>query len=245
MKSSRLINHLDPRSKMLFTLFIIIGVLLVDTPHFLYITIFLGLLIIIMLLSGYSIIFFTGKLLKIYPMILLITFLLPFKSGAGGTDIIFKLKYFTLYESGLIRFAAVNLKYIVIVLSTLILTTTTPYSRLIKGLESARLPAWFLAVLTFTFRLIYLLKDEMGKIYSAFQSRYISLPYYSKTKILAQMSGMYFVRVVGRSERTYSAMISRGFSGQCPSAVKLNWQIKDSLLTAAGFISAIIILMIQ
>jgi energy-coupling factor transporter transmembrane protein EcfT len=56
------------------------------------------------------------------------------------------------------------------------------------------------------------------------------------------MSAIYFVRVVERSERSYSAMISRGFSGQCPSSVRLEWQFKDSLLTTIGFIITIIIL---
>ncbi len=242
MKNKSLLTQLDPRSKMLFTFFIIISALLLDISNFLYIIIFIGFLLIMTLFSGYPFSFFMRKLLKIYPMIFMITFLLPFQSYAAQTDIMFTINRFHIYKSGLMRFTAINLKYIVIILSTLILTTTTPFSRLIKGLESVRLPGWFLAILTFMSRLIFLLEEEVGKMHSAFQSRYISLPYYLKAKILAQMSGIYFVRVVERSERSYSAMISRGFSGQCPSSVELNWQLKDSLLTVSGFIFIIIIL---
>jgi energy-coupling factor transporter transmembrane protein EcfT len=182
MKNKSLLNQLDPRSKMIFTVLIITSALLLDISNFYYIIFFIGLLLTLTFFSGYSFTFFIGKLLKIYPMIFLITFLLPFQSNAAQTDILLSINRVSIYESGLMRFSAINLKYIIIILSTLILRATTPFNILIKGLESVRLPGWFLAVLTFMFRLIYVLEEEVGKMHSAFQSRYISLPYFLNAK---------------------------------------------------------------
>ncbi len=239
------LTRLDPRSKMLFTVFIITGVLLVDRFHFIYLLSFIGFLLFLTIFSGKNFTYYIVYLLKIYPMIFLITFLLPFQSAAGQSDKLIVLKQFNIYKSGILNFTIINLKYIAIVLCTLLWTTTTPLDRIIKGFEILGIPDWFLSVMTFMMRMIYLLKDEIGKMHRAFQSRYISLPYFSKVKILAQMSGIYFVRVVGRSEQSYSSMISRGFTGRCPSSVKLNWQFQDSLLTFSGFLFTALILILQ
>ena len=39
---------------------------------------------------------------------------------------------------------------------------------------------------------------------------------------------VYFVRLADRSDRTYMAMISRGFTGQFPVTGQLTWQRPDT-----------------
>jgi energy-coupling factor transport system permease protein len=239
------LQRLDPRSKMIFTTLIILSTLLLESSQIVMHIFVLTLLFTMTFFSGHPMLYFIHKLSKIYIMIFLITFLLPFQSSISKQDILFEIGSVTMYKSGIKYFLMINFKYIIIILSTIILTGTTSLSQLIKGLESFNLPVWFLAILTFMFRLIYLLRDEISKMHTAFQSRYITLPYLLKIKIMAKMTSVYFVRIVGRSERTFDAMISRGFTGQCPTTLKLHWQYKDSLLTSAGLVFTIVILIIR
>jgi len=231
-----LLVRLDPRSKTLFTFLFILSVLMLKPDHIILCIFFVIILAVMVFFSGHSPLYFIRKILKIYPMILLITFLLPFNNDGINKDVFITFKNISVYKSGMIRFIDINLKYILIISSTLILTATTPLNQLVKGLESIKSPVWFLSVLTFMFRLMSLLTEEMKKMHMAFQSRHIFLSYFTRIKILAKMTGVYFIRIIDHSERTYMAMMSRGFSGQCPSIGKLNWQLNDTILVSAGFI---------
>ncbi len=238
-----ILTRLDPRSKILFTFLYIFSVLMLKPDHISLFLLFVIILAVMIFFSGFPALYFIHKILRIYPMIFLITFLLPFNSDGIKQDVLFTVENISIYKSGLIRFIDFNLKYILIILSTLILTGSTPFNQLVKGLEFIKLPNWFLSVLFFMFRLIYHLAEEMEKMHIAYQSRYISLPYYIKIKTLAKMVGVYFIRIIERSERTYFTMISRGFSGQFPSISKLNWQLNDTILVSIGFIFTITTIM--
>ena len=237
--------RLDPRSKIIFTILFIINVLMLQSGNFLQIVFAFTIIILMIFTSGHYFGFYLRKIVKIYPMILLTTFLLPFTNTVqlqGFDDsILITIGQVSVYKFGLIRFIDFNLKAILILTSTLVLTTTTPYELLLKSMESIKLPPWLLAILTFLFRLIFLLSSELERMHLAYTSRHIYLSYLKKIKIYSQMFAVYFIRILERSDRTYQVMISRGFSGKIPISSELNWQIRDSLLVGIGFIFTVLV----
>ena len=108
------------------------------------------------------------------------------------------------------------------------LTSTTDMSRLLKGIEKLRIPAITVSIVSFMYRYIFLLIDEVERMLMAFQSRYLKLHFFQRTKIFAQMLGMLFIRTYERGERIYLAMESRGFRGKVHIINELNWTNKDS-----------------
>lgn len=246
MNRNSLYAQLDPRSKIIFSIFYISNVLMLQLDDIQQSIIVFVTVIIMIIFSGYSIKYYVRKILKIYPMIFFTTFLLPFintnQIPSVDDTILIDVGLISVYKSGLVRFLNFNIKSILILSSTFVLTMTTPYNLLLKGMESIKVPEWLLSIVTYMFRLIYLLAAELEKIHMAFTSRHIALSYFARIKIFAKIIAVYFTRIIEHSERIYLAMISRGFSGQFPVHEELSWHLYDSLLVGGGIILTIMVI---
>jgi len=236
IKNDSFLVRLDPRSKIIFTALYVINVLIVSPPNLPGLFLILLILISMIFSSGNMVSFYVRKVLKLYPMIFFTTFLLPFSSIIINDRVLFNIGQISIYESGIFRFLDFNIKSILILTSTIILTSTTPYSLLLKCLENMKMPHWLISVLTILFRFIFLLSSEMERMQLAYKSRYIQMPYLKKIKNYGQMLAVYANRVIERNDRTFQAMISRGFSGEIHIMTVLTWKLNDSLIIITGLI---------
>lgn len=235
--------QLDPRSKILFTILLIFNVVILDLLNYLHLFFILLIIYLVILKSGYPVFFYGHKILKLYPMILLSTFLLPFSSFVNNDHILVSINQISIYESGLLRFVNFNIKAVLILSATMILTSTTNYRLLLKCFENMKMPYWLISILTILFRLIFLISAEMERMQLAYKSRFIKLSYFNKIKFYAQMIAVYCIRIIDRNDRTFQAMISRGFSGRIYIMSELTWNLKDSLVISAGFLFTLIIML--
>lgn len=232
------IHLADPRLKIIMMVTYIFVVVLIprQAKHF-----FLALSaipLLLALISGISVFHFLSKLLKIYPMIFFITFLLPFFKGTEPA--VFQWSIFKIYPAGLDKFVLINLKSVLSVFMSVILTTTTSFDMLLKGLEELRIPKIFILILSFMYRFIFLLIDEVERMLTAFQSRYIRLKLLTRLKFVAQQIGVLFIRTFERGERIYQAMEARGFSGNIYTLHSLCWKKSDNILLT-GYILLLIL----
>jgi cobalt/nickel transport system permease protein len=234
--------QLDPRSKMIFTVLFITNVIILDITDFIEIALIISILFTMILISGSRVNFYFLKILKLYPMIFLTTFLAPFSAFVINDQTLLNIGTISVYESGLIRFLNLNLKAIFILTSTLVLTTSTDYRSLIKCFENMKFPYWLLSILTILNRLIFLISLEMNRMQLAYKSRFIQLSFYYRIKYYAQLIAVYFVRIIDRNDRTFQAMISRGFSGRIYILSEQKWNMQDSFVVATGFCLTIIMM---
>jgi cobalt/nickel transport system permease protein len=160
-------------------------------------------------------------------MILLISVFIPFFSI--GSDLIFQWGIVKVYKSGLEKFLIINIKAFLAIAMSVIMTTTTDISRLLKGMEKLKIPAITISIVAFMYRYIFLLIDEVEKMILAFQSRYLKLTLLQRLKIFAQIIGILFIRTFERGERIYLAMESRGFRGEIHTLTELRWTFRDSI----------------
>lgn len=157
----------------------------------------------------------------------------------------------TATDVGLTAFVSVVVKSWLSVQAALLLTATTPFSEVLRGLRELRLPAPLVAILSFAYRYLFVMVDEAQRMLRARECRAAELPGRSpgrsiawRAGVVGQMVGTLFLRSYERSERIYVAMLSRGFDGELRSlrARRLASAEQGVLLIGAATLAGIVLL---
>jgi cobalt/nickel transport system permease protein len=174
------------------------------------------------------------KVIRVYPMIFLVTILIPFSGNslAEHSTILF----FKVNSAGWIQFAEINIKFIMILVCTTIFSLTTSPRQIVAGMESLGLADWIIAIYFLMQRYMVILKAEILRQFNAFRSRYIYLKPVPRLKYFSRLVTIFSVRTFGRSERLYQTMLSRGFNGQIYSMIEQRWAARDSLILGINLV---------
>lgn len=168
------------------------------------------------------------------PMILVITFMTPFK-GDGGSWISFY--GVSIYKTGMINFVSLIAKMFSILLFANLFALTTSILGLIGTLKSVRVPDKLLSILFLVNRFIALFQKDIFERGRALKSRQIKLPKLIFLKYLVNFLVTIFLDLFEKNERIFNSLYSRGFVGKITSRSELSWEAKD-------FISLMIFLML-
>lgn len=209
------IHRIDPRVKIITFITFVLFVITTPPASFLSFSLYGAVLIVLIMLSKIPPSFIFKRSLIIIPFVLMVAIFIPFfKKGevAGGYSFgTFKL---TLTYDGLLIFWNVLIKSYLSCLCMLLISTTTKFSSLLQALEKMRFPKLIIMILSFMYRYIYVLADELMRMERAKASRTARRNKWQNTKASAHMIGSLFVRAYERGERVYLAMCSRGFTGE-------------------------------
>lgn len=97
------------------------------------------------------------------------------------------------------------------------LTAVTPLPTLLSGLRRLGCPQTLTALMGLTYRYLFLLQEEAGRLMVARRARLVGSPgLLFQARTAGSMVGSLFVRSLDRSERLYAAMRSRGYQGTLP-----------------------------
>ena len=121
-------------------------------------------------------------------------------------------------EDGLVLGATAGLKITVGVLAMVILSSTTPFPRLLRGFELLKTPRLIVVIVAFMWRYLHVLADEVSRMKTARAARGYSAGRIRQTLApTGALIATLFVRSLERGERVYLAMLSRGYSGSMPA----------------------------
>ena len=114
--------------------------------------------------------------------------------------------------------------------ASLVLAGTTPVPELIRGLDRLRVPATVVSIVSFMFRYLDLVVEELGRLRVAVTARGHDPRWLWQARPMASAAGALFVRSYERGERVHGAMLARGFAGRMPSldqrpATKREWAV--------------------
>lgn len=211
------IHHLDARAKILvfFTL-IVVGVS--SPPNAFFLFGFLALtLVSIALLARLPLGHLAKKILVILPFLFLVTLSIPFmKKDMVGGGYNLGLGGLSVSKSGLWILWNVVIKACLGVFSIILLSSTTSFPDLIKGMERLRTPRIFTVLTSFMYRYSFILIDEIYRMKRARDSRCFGGKWFWHSKVIGHMVGSLFLRSFHRGERVYLAMLSRGYQGTMP-----------------------------
>jgi len=160
-----------------------------------FVAMFLFLLVIIAA-SGISLWFLLQRLLL----------LLPFVLGVVVVN--------ALAPTGRANWLAIALKSSLCLLTVMLTANTTPFSELVRALQTLRVPALLITTITLMHRYLFVLRDEAERMRRARASRTFTPGRPFQWQALSSVIGQLFVRASERAERIYDAMCARGWKSR-------------------------------
>lgn len=190
------LNRLDTRLKTLIFVTFIIFVILTRPNSFFVFSLYSTFIAVLILLSRVPIIFILKRSLAVIPFVLMVGI---FNLVSG--------------REGFVLFANIFIKSYLSMLCLILLVTTTKFSELLRAFERLGCPKIITMVMSFMYRYIFVIEDELMKMRQAKESRSVGGSRFFHAKALANMLGTLFIRSYERAEAVYLAMCARGFDG--------------------------------
>ncbi|MCI0680590.1 MAG: cobalt ECF transporter T component CbiQ [Gemmataceae bacterium] len=135
---------------------------------------------------------------------------------------------------GLTRFAVVLLKTLAVVTLILIVLATAPLQDTLKAARALHVPALFVHLLLLTFRYVFLLAEEFGRLRTALRVRgFRNRADLHSWRTIGLVGGTLLVRGSERAERVGHAMRCRGFDGTFRSLCDFRTRALDVALWGA------------
>jgi cobalt/nickel transport system permease protein len=190
---------------------------------------FFGFSFLMAILAGISQIpmqYLFGRVLMLLPFVLLAGLALPWQGKVGWT-----------------WFLALMFRSMLCLLMLVLLTNTTRFIELLRGLRKLGCPIILVANLSFLYRYIFVLADEVMRMRQARDSRRVGrAAVLRELRTLGSMLGTLLVRSFARADHLYEAMLSRGFHGEFPVADprKFSWRDFAFISAVALFVAAMV-----
>jgi cobalt/nickel transport system permease protein len=226
-----LFPDLDARIGIINTLILIVGILLTPPRAWLAYPLLWTLIGILATLHGINIWRLARLAGLALPFTLTAATLLVTTPGMPVTTFL----GMTITDAGVARFLEIVLKSWLSVQAALLLTLTTPFTEILRGLERLRVPPTLITIMSFMYRYLFTLRDEAERLLRARTARSGSPTNVKsggsliwRAKIAGGMVGNLFLRSYERSERVHAAMLARGYDGQprrqAQDVPPLTWQ---------------------
>jgi len=180
-----------------------------------------------------------GKGLKVLPFLLAITILIPFfKPGTPRWRFSIGPLPVIITDEGFRLFLNIFLKGTLAIFSTVFLNLTTPFHRLLKGMQSFGAPRVATDALSVAYRYLFVITDEKDRMLMARRSRLVFPSLSLQWKSLSQLAGVLFLRSYERGERMYQAMCARGFDGTIVELDDQPLAARDAVVTSLVALAA-------
>lgn len=235
------VHRLDPRTKLVTVFLFILAVALTSPAVWPAFAVYFVLISSLILLSRVPVLYVLKRSLVIVPFVLLVAVFVPFfKEGeiAGSYNI--WLWQVSVTHSGLQVLWNILAKAWLSILSLILLTSTTKIAELLQGLERLHLPRVMVMILSFMYRYIFVLVDEVMRMKQARDSRNFGGRRLWQLRTIGNMAGTLFIRSYERGERVYGAMLARGYDGQCRTLNHRSLRTADTCF-GIGFVIAVIL----
>ncbi len=214
------IHRLDPRTKMILGLAFILTVLGTPERAWCAFGFNLGLILLAGLLSRIPLRYLLTRSAAIVPFALLVTLFRVLPQG----------------KEGLVAGMVVGFRAWLSAMALVLLSATTPFPLLLKGMEKLRMPPALVQILSFMYRYIFVLVDEAMRMERAWESRGAGSRWWASFRAMAGVVGVLFIRSYERAERVYQAMLARGFEGEVRTLNPLKFSARDLAFGTASLL---------
>lgn len=211
------VHRLDPRAKLLATIFFVLTVVSYDKyaiadllPFFIYPALIIGL-------ANLPVGYLLKKLLIVSPFVLFIGIFNPFIDQ----EIMVQVGSLAI-SGGWISFASLLLRFSLTVGAALLLIATTGFPAVCMALEKLGAPHILTVQFLMLYRYLFVLVEEGIRMIRAHALRSFSHrnPGY---RVFLQLLGNLLLRTLDRAQRIHMAMLSRAFDGEIKSTRQLNF----------------------
>ncbi len=218
------VHELDPRVKTVCFVLFILAVVLTPPTHFAAFFLYAFLLFSIIFLSDVPL----GYVMKRSLIIV------PFAGMIGIFNLFFKPP---------IVFFNILIKSWLSVLALIVLSSTTDFPSLLKALEALKMPKLLTTILSFMYRYIFTLIEQVQKMEQARIARSYGRRGFYQMRAAGNMLGSLFINTYERGERIYQAMLARGYHGHAHSPHRFTAHIQDTAF-ATFFLTALLVIVL-
>ena len=248
-----LLHRLDPRTKILASAAFVILVVTIPPARWQGYALCFVLVASLALLSKLPLTFILKRSVVIVPFALVIALFIPFFKPASPGDTTFTIRIMawnlSVTKGGLLTLYGVVTKAWLSVLSMILLSSTTRFAELLKGLDRLGIPKVMIMTISFSYRYLFVIADELTRMQQARDSRNFGGKFWWRMKTIGSMIGTLFIRSFERAERVYQAMAARGFDGEIKTLSHLHLQSIDiyfgALFTAGIILIGLTVLLLD
>ena len=133
------------------------------------------------------------------------------------------------------RALALILKSYLSTVAVLVVVGTTPMPVLLRGLELTRFPRFFLMVIQFLYRYLFVIGEEARNMRDAARCRGASV-HKLRFRAAAGALAALFARSYRRATEIHRSMTARGFMGHLPLSSNLHFGAADAIFLIGGII---------
>ena len=194
------LHQLDARTKLVGFTALIVAILAIPPGAGLVFFAFCFLAAVFMGISQVPLAYILGRSLLLLPFVLLAGLARPWRDGFDFAFL-----------------STLALRSILSLIVLVLLTSTTPFTELLRGMRRLGCPAVITLNLGFLYRYFFVLTEEVMRMRQARDCRRVGrAAAMTELKLLGSMLGTLLVRSFERAERLYQGMLSRGYSGDFP-----------------------------
>jgi cobalt/nickel transport system permease protein len=191
------LHILESRTKLVVFTALIVAVLCIPAGSGSLFFFYFFATAILMGISQIPLDYIVGRTMVILPFIVLASLAVPLR-GYAGLWILF-------------------VRAILCLILLILLTNTTRFVELLRGLRKLGCPQILVMNLGFLYRYLFVLTEEAMRMKQARDCRRVGQPgFKQEMKVLSSMLGTLLIRSFERAERMHCAMLSRGYSGDFP-----------------------------
>ena len=241
------IHRLDPRVKVIVTvLYILSNALLPDGAWMTFGLSFLFLLYA-NVLSNLGLAFTFKRSFIALPFALVAVTVLFSVPGNPVTSFHF-IWDITVTDAGLLRFVSIVIRSWLSVQMAILLVATARFPDIVHALEHLRVPSILTTIISFLYRYLFVLADEVFRLLRAREARSAAAPGVRaggsaawRAGVAGSMAGQLFLRSYERSDRVYNAMLARGYTGHLNTINPHEMHRKDYVTIALALIFLILL----
>jgi cobalt/nickel transport system permease protein len=229
------IHLMDPRTKLISTLIFLFLVVLTPEGYFVSFAVYTIIVWTVIYVSRIPGVYVLKRSLSILPFTLAVSIFLPFITpGPLLCKIVLPFLNLEITTCGTIRFASLSIKALISFFATITLVATTPFGELMKAAGDIGLPSKIVTVLSFMYRYLFIIIDEVSHMMLARDLRGAG----GKSLLTASggIVGALLVRSFEHAERLYHAMLLRGYSGEAFTLYTDKLHARD-IFIASGFLA--------
>ena len=222
------IHNLDPRTKFIGTILFILALYLTPPGKWLAFAVYFGLMATLIVVSRVPVSYVLKRSLVIIPFVLVIAVFIPFfKEGEVLWSYSLGRWQVSVTDNGVQAMGNILAKSWLSILGLILLSATTRMTSLLRAWEQLRFPRVMTLILSFMYRYIFVLTDEVLRMKQARDSRNFGGNRLRHIRTVGNMTGTLFLRSYERGERVYAAMLARGFDGRSRTLDRLSFRQAD------------------
>lgn len=245
-----LVHQLDPRIKVILTVLFVLTASLTPFGDFGIFAALFAFVMLVALNTGVGVGYVLRRSVVALPFALA-AITLPFTVPGEILATLPMLGGLTISLPGVIRFVTILLKSWISLQMAILLVAVTPVADILWALRALHLPQPLVAIVSFMYRYLFVLSDEVLRLLRARAARSGTRAGLRsggsivwRGQVAGRMAGSLMLRSFERSERIYNAMLARGYTGQISTLIRSHLRPIDfmALFTTLAFFCTLLFL---